>query len=967
MKTLIKISFLLTTTLHAANTYYVSNTGNDSSPGSSGSPWLSLGHAVGAISCGDTINVVANGSYVVGDVVNLPYFPNCGLTTTIQSSALAQFAPVGYRTNPATDAANYGKLQFQYNGINATTENHYGFPCIASAISGTVITTSYCNAGASGMANGDQVDVQVYNQGFNAANAGPTGINLLQIYYVVNCSSCGTAGGTLGLAATPGGTAISMTCLVVNACYTGSLQITLNGVQVDTVANTMKIRDSFSVITNGTPIVFNAYAIQNSTLTIPATALPSPLQTDTIYYPVNLSGKTFQVAASPGGSPIALTTVGIGTVRFSDARAQNNWKFSGLEMVEKPGFLIYNLFLFGTGGEASTTLGLVNHMEVDRCWLHDNPADVAGPNRGVGDNGMFISVHDSYCAGMRFGEAQCIAGWGSPGPTLVTNNFLEAAGENTLYGGQPNGSGTANANKRFIGNYYYKPPVWKTTSNTGAASGSCWYDATDPSHAGGEWYQDTSTGQWYQCNSSGMWATVGSGPLTLGGTLIKDLAEHKNGQNFLYTGNLMNYVWAQAQAGEAFNNNQETDSSAGMSNDHITVQNNKITNAYQFVVMGSQCNWNGVLLQPCVTTPSNHIYQNNLVAISLNACGVTFTTGTQTCGYHMFLSSWTGNPPPGILFNHNTIWTGDTWSSLYPQNPQAFFVGAGSQFLPNWTFKNSIWSGDFNGDGRSGCPSPGSGTFPCYFTGATYNNFALLNGTASLYSNVGATNSFTNVAYPTTNATIGYVNTAAGDYHLAATSPYSAQNSSATLLSDDGTDLGADIDLINMATSGAAAGTPPWDAQAGLQVAPASSQTVFRYTSPTSDACTATVYSAPARIPANQVASVADSSPSSISNGNSRDLYVSGLQPSKHYWYKLACGGGVLMVGDFFTRATGHAALQFNFDWSAPTPMQYSSSPSMAGAVSLPAATRQFIPVAINSVVYVQEGVAGPLTVLIAP
>jgi hypothetical protein len=142
---------------------------------------------------------------------------------------------------------------------------------------------------------------------------------------------------------------------------------------------------------------------------------------------------------------------------------------------------------------------------------------------------------------------------------------------------------------------------------------------------------------------------------------------------------------------------------------------------------------------------------------------------------------------------------------------------------------------------------------------------------------------------------------------------------------------------------------------------------VFHYTAPTTDACTATIYSAAARIAGNQVVATADTSANSISNANDREIYVSGLQSSTAYWYKLACGGGVLMVGKFSTRAPGRQALMFNFDWSNPTPMQYSPSPSMADAVSLPPATRQFIPVAANSLVYVQKGPAGPITMLIAP
>jgi hypothetical protein len=55
------VLFLAVVSVHAA-TYYVSSTGNDSTGnGSSGTPWLTLAHAVGSVASGDTINIVANG------------------------------------------------------------------------------------------------------------------------------------------------------------------------------------------------------------------------------------------------------------------------------------------------------------------------------------------------------------------------------------------------------------------------------------------------------------------------------------------------------------------------------------------------------------------------------------------------------------------------------------------------------------------------------------------------------------------------------------------------------------------------------------------------------------------------------------------------------------------------------------------------------------------------------------------
>jgi hypothetical protein len=48
--------------LYAATTYYVSKTGSDSANGSSGSPWLTIGHAAGIVSAGDVVNIGA-GTY----------------------------------------------------------------------------------------------------------------------------------------------------------------------------------------------------------------------------------------------------------------------------------------------------------------------------------------------------------------------------------------------------------------------------------------------------------------------------------------------------------------------------------------------------------------------------------------------------------------------------------------------------------------------------------------------------------------------------------------------------------------------------------------------------------------------------------------------------------------------------------------------------------------------------------------
>ncbi len=1010
--------FLFSITLHAA-TFYVSSAGSDSNNGSQVSPWLTLQHSVNSVACGDTINVVANGAFVQGDA-NLPNMP-CTARITVQSSALSQFAPVGYRTNPANDFPLYGKLQFTSQGIAAvpavwTFNTSFSYSGVSFNTSTNYATiTGLQGLTSPNLANGSQIEIEVQSSGSNYGGplfpsvAAPGGMSFLTHYYVVNCGSgpvgsqgypqtCGQPNSVFQLAATSGGAPIAIASCGLycantvttdpsGACTRGQIQynttdsltwgcpggtwtqsfVFMNiGVPTaaDTSANTLTIPNNYGPgsLSNGNAVAFSAAGLQLFG------TLPAPLQLDQIYYVqnLNLNGRTFQVSTDFAGVNIVhLTDVGAGMVSTATTAIASNWAFRGLEMAPNGTATPFYFFLLGKGSETSI-YGMTSRMEVDRCYLHDNPPTQSIAH-AIFENGTFLSVHDSWVIGANLGEAQAIGG-----PTIITNNFLEAAGEVTLYGGDWSPYSPPNANKLFSGNYFYKPPIWKVSTGTVAASGACLYDAADPLHAGGEWYKNTSSGQVYQC-SGGIWVTSGF-PLPVS-PIIKDMTEHKNGRYFTYIGNLYNYSISQDQSGQLWNNSMEYGSGPGAANDHITIMNNAGYNSFTFMSRTSQCGLTSNAV--CPILPGNHVTINNLLVLNPLVCGTSMNPG---CGFsNASYSATTGGFAPYFnddYWSHNTIWSptgsgtgpdGYPFSSLGPMSADTP-TGGCPPYSPlpvnRMIYKNSLVVGDFSG----ACNFAGAILLNNYSNSIFANN--ALKAAVGSYASVGATNSWVNGVFPANNTIIKFVNgngAFTGDYHLDPTSPYSSANGAATQLATDGTDLGADIDLVNMATSGAAAGTPRWDRQAGLRVNPGSTQVVFRYSSPTADACTATIYGAPARIAANQVASAADSSANSISDALVRELYISGLQPSTQYWYKLACGGGVSLVGDVLTRKPGVGSAQFGFDWNSPTPMQYSSSRSMSNPVSLPAATRQFIPVAANSAVYVQTGAAGPITLLIAP
>jgi hypothetical protein len=72
---------------------------------------------------------------------------------------------------------------------------------------------------------------------------------------------------------------------------------------------------------------------------------------------------------------------------------------------------------------------------VDRSYVHG--ADGATTRRGVALNGRRMAVIDSHFENFRDpdNDAQAIAGWNGPGPFKIFNNFLEATGENVMFGG----------------------------------------------------------------------------------------------------------------------------------------------------------------------------------------------------------------------------------------------------------------------------------------------------------------------------------------------------------------------------------------------------------------------------------------------------------------------------------------------------------------------------------------------------
>jgi hypothetical protein len=120
------------------------------------------------------------------------------------------------------------------------------------------------------------------------------------------------------------------------------------------------------------------------------------------------------------------------------------------------------------GSHSTTQLADVpHHIELDRVLIVGDP--VVGQKRGVSANATHVTIANSDIRGIKAigQDSQAIAGWNTPGPVTIRNNFLEAAGENIMFGGAGVAlNGVVPADILVENNHLSKDVAWRGTSWT---------------------------------------------------------------------------------------------------------------------------------------------------------------------------------------------------------------------------------------------------------------------------------------------------------------------------------------------------------------------------------------------------------------------------------------------------------------------------------------------------------------------
>ncbi len=210
------------------------------------------------------------------------------------------------------------------------------------------------------------------------------------------------------------------------------------------------------------------------------------------------------------------------------ASGANHYRFTGIEVGLKVGVpmtfaLINTESATGQGSLAQVPSFLV----FDRVYAHGSSTQTL--RRCVALNSASSAVIDSYLSDCheQGSDSQAIAVWNGPGPFKIVNNYLEAAGENVIFGGaDPSITNLVPSDIEIRRNHFFKQPSWK-----------------------------------------GVWT-------------VKNLLELKNAQRVLIEGNILQNSWQDAQngLGVAFKSVNQGGTCAWCVTQDITYQFNFLTN-----------------------------------------------------------------------------------------------------------------------------------------------------------------------------------------------------------------------------------------------------------------------------------------------------------------------------------------------------------------------------------------------------
>ena len=440
----------------------------------------------------------------------------------------------------------------------------------------------------------------------------------------------------------------------------------------------------------------------------------------------------------------------VGSGPFLLASGASHYRLLGLELTRTPGTGLVGPLVFPQGAS--------DHLVLDRCWLHGTPQD--DTSSGFRFTGMtHAAVVDSFLTDFHCTaivgactDAKAIGGGGGSlpgGPYKVVDNFLEASGENILFGGGP--ATTTPADIEIRRNHLFKPLIWKPGQ---------------PGFVGGQ----------------------GGHPF-----IVKNLIELKNAQRVLFEANILEYSWGGfTQHGFAIElapRNQEWAHQTSVCPlcqvTDVTIRYSTVSHVGAGVLLATARSGLGAMASAGARYSIHDITVDDVEAQAFEGPGVLFSV----------LNGWWQNVLNSVTINHVTGFGDPSMRVIslldVPPNPQmwGFVISNNILGLGRFTFASA-------GGGRSNCANsfiPLTSLNLCFSKYTFRYNAIIGSSMASKSSDWPPGNYFS--ATPGSVQFVNYNNADGGNYQLLPSSPY--KNSAS-----DGKDLGADISAMQAALSG---------------------------------------------------------------------------------------------------------------------------------------------------------------------
>jgi hypothetical protein len=439
--------------------------------------------------------------------------------------------------------------------------------------------------------------------------------------------------------------------------------------------------------------------------------------------------------------PKIITTNLSGLPCFKTQPGAHHYRLTGLEITADVNVNIsFGLVNLGESGASQQTLEDVpHHFVIDRCYIHGH-TEATIMKYGIRmdcANAAVVDCHISDFHSVGF-DAQAISGINGPGPFKIINNYLEASGENILFGGgAPSIPGLVPSDIEIRQNYFYKPWSWRVGH---------------PEYAGKHW-------------------------------TIKNLFELKTGRRVWVDGNIMENCWADLPVGQSgyailLTVRTEAGSSPQADVSDVRISNNIIRHVGAGITLSGTDAGLG-------NRSARILIDNNLFEdINGPAYGDQNVAGPND-GTFLKIGE-----PRDVAIVHNTILQSGpvTWayavtdSFVYTHNISHSYISAGG------------YQGIY-GPGQS----QGNSTITKYFPDITDANRhmhknVMIGGNSSRYSNF---STISENYFPADTHAVGFVAYTQGpeDYHGYALTPASPYYQAG----DDGLDLGVDFISIDQA------------------------------------------------------------------------------------------------------------------------------------------------------------------------